>query len=333
MSSHPWRSFRPWISAWGARETNASVVSRAFRWAGCATWSATKEQPPQARSGYAPPDCRVRGHVRRVEGAVDDQLAAAVEQVEQAGRAIRAVELVLLLHGHPRHPAALGGQRVAGPRVLLLLHEQLLPRGDPLLRRDDRGGVHQSLLLLQVLVDDIEQAAPQGALAIHPVGRLAEHVGFEREPVGPALDDARHDAGLLQDLQVLGDRRLGHAEAAGGVTDRRRACGQALDDAAADRVRERLERIVNHRVNDSRCYPAGPRLNMPAPHGRAGAERQAVEVAVAGDPERAGEPLGGVARNGPSRAFMGSGGTMWVRTRARAPASRAASAACCGLAW
>ena len=82
---------------------------------------------------------RVRGDVRRVEGAVDDQLAAAVEQVEQARRAIRAFELVLLLHRHPRHPAALGGQRVAGPHVLLLLHEQLLARGDPLLRRHDRG--------------------------------------------------------------------------------------------------------------------------------------------------------------------------------------------------
>ena len=41
----------PWTSAWGARETNASVVSRAFRWAGCATWSARNEQPTQARSG------------------------------------------------------------------------------------------------------------------------------------------------------------------------------------------------------------------------------------------------------------------------------------------
>src|SRR5215204_2915221 len=87
---------------------------------------------------------RVRGDVRRVEGAVDDQLAAAVEQVEQAGRAIRAVELVLLLHGHPRHPATRGGERVAGPHVLLLLHEQVLPRGDPLLHRDDRWRFLQS---------------------------------------------------------------------------------------------------------------------------------------------------------------------------------------------
>ena len=59
ISSHPWRSLRPWISAWGARETNASVVSLAFRWAGCATWSATIEQPTQARSGYEVPRAEV----------------------------------------------------------------------------------------------------------------------------------------------------------------------------------------------------------------------------------------------------------------------------------
>jgi hypothetical protein len=63
------RSFRPWISAWGAREANASVVSR----------------------------------------------------------------------------AALGGQRVAGAGVLLLLNEQLLAGGLPLLGRDDRRHVHRGL--------------------------------------------------------------------------------------------------------------------------------------------------------------------------------------------
>ena len=50
------------------------------------------------------------------------------------------VELVLLLDGQPRHPPALGGQRVAGAGQLLLLHEQLLARGLPLLG-DTIGGV------------------------------------------------------------------------------------------------------------------------------------------------------------------------------------------------
>ena len=120
------------MSACGAREANASVVSRAFRWARWATWSATMEQPMQACSGQPV-------HAGLEEGAVDDQLTAAVEQVEQARLALGPVELVLLLHGQPRHPPTLGGQRVTGAGQLLLLHEQLLARGLPLLRGDDRG--------------------------------------------------------------------------------------------------------------------------------------------------------------------------------------------------
>ena len=72
-------------------------------------------------------------HTGFEEGAVDDQLTAALEQVEQAHRAVGPVELVLLLHGEPRHPPAFGGQRVAGAGQLLLLDEQLLARGVPLL--------------------------------------------------------------------------------------------------------------------------------------------------------------------------------------------------------
>jgi hypothetical protein len=62
------------------------------------------------------------------EGAIDDQLTAAVEQVEQARCALRPVELVVLVHSQPRHPTPLGGQRVTGAGQLLLLDEQLLAR-------------------------------------------------------------------------------------------------------------------------------------------------------------------------------------------------------------
>src|SRR5207245_1428845 len=51
-------------------------------------------------------------HAGLEEGAVDDQLTAAVEQVEQARLAPGPVKLVLLLNGQPRHPPTLGGQRV-----------------------------------------------------------------------------------------------------------------------------------------------------------------------------------------------------------------------------
>jgi hypothetical protein len=46
------RAFNRAMSFCGAREANTSVVSRAFRCAGCATWSATIEQPTQACSGH-----------------------------------------------------------------------------------------------------------------------------------------------------------------------------------------------------------------------------------------------------------------------------------------
>src|ERR1700687_1320354 len=73
------------------------------------------------------------------EGAIDDQLAAALEQIEQAYTALGSVELVLLVHSQPRHPPALGGQRVTGAGQGLLLREELLARSLPLVLRHDRG--------------------------------------------------------------------------------------------------------------------------------------------------------------------------------------------------
>src|SRR5262249_44710949 len=78
-----------------------------------------------------------------------DQLPATLKQVEKAHRALRAVEAVLLLHRHPRHPAALGGQRIAGAGQLLLLDQQLLAGGIPLLRRYDRRSLHRCLSSLR----------------------------------------------------------------------------------------------------------------------------------------------------------------------------------------
>src|SRR5580693_8716355 len=81
-------------------------------------------------------------HPRLEEGAIDDQLGAALEQIEQAYLALGSVELVLLVHSQPRHPSAFGGQRVTGAGQGLLLHQELLARSLPLLLRHDRGCVH-----------------------------------------------------------------------------------------------------------------------------------------------------------------------------------------------
>src|SRR5688572_16867185 len=79
-------------------------------------------------------------HAGLEEGAIDDQLTAPLEHVEQACLAIGSVEFVLLLHGQPRHAPALRGQRITGSGQRLLLHEELLTRSLPLPRRYDRGG-------------------------------------------------------------------------------------------------------------------------------------------------------------------------------------------------
>src|SRR5206468_10297907 len=73
-------------------------------------------------------------HAGFEESAVEDQLTAALEQVEQARFALRSVELVILLYGQPRHPSTLGRQRVPGAGQGLPLHAQLLTRSLPLLR-------------------------------------------------------------------------------------------------------------------------------------------------------------------------------------------------------
>ena len=82
------------------------------------------------------------------EEAVHDQLASTFEQIEQAGRATRPLEAVVLLNGHPRHSAALGGQRVTSASQLLLLDQQLLASGVPLLWRHNRRHVHRLYLPL-----------------------------------------------------------------------------------------------------------------------------------------------------------------------------------------
>src|SRR5262249_17334472 len=76
------------------------------------------------------------------ESAIDDQLPAALEQVEQANLALWPLEFVRLLDGHPRHPPAFGGQRVTGAGQGLLLYEELLARSLPGIRRHDRRRVY-----------------------------------------------------------------------------------------------------------------------------------------------------------------------------------------------
>src|ERR687895_1654444 len=96
---------------------------------------------------------RVDVHVRIHEEPVHDELAAAVEELEQrrvpaAGRG----EAIVLLHAEHRHAAALGREGVTRAGVRLLPLEQRLARGAPLLRGDDvgLGGAHRGLRIVVV---------------------------------------------------------------------------------------------------------------------------------------------------------------------------------------
>jgi hypothetical protein len=62
-------------------------------------------------------------HTRLVEDAIDDQLTAAMEELEQTLFAVGSVERIDLLDGNPRHPPSLGSQRVTGAGQLFLLDE------------------------------------------------------------------------------------------------------------------------------------------------------------------------------------------------------------------
>jgi len=89
------------MSACGAREAHASVQMRQMR-------DLIGAQGAAAVGVIGPAE-----YPRLEEGAVDDQLTAALKQIEQAYLAFGTVELVVLLNCHPRHAPAFGGQRRA----------------------------------------------------------------------------------------------------------------------------------------------------------------------------------------------------------------------------
>src|SRR4030095_2329074 len=107
------------------------------------------------------------------EGAIDDQLPAALEQVEQTNLTLGPVELVLLLHRHPRHPSTLSGQRITGAGQGLLLHEELLARSLPLLLRHDRGCLHRDMPFRVLLVSLLACS--------HPMSPLSEFADAHRQ--------------------------------------------------------------------------------------------------------------------------------------------------------
>src|SRR6267142_3336611 len=94
----------------------------------------------------------VRAQRAAAAGVLGPAEHPCLEQGEQAYLPVRPVELVVLLHRHPRHPSAFGGQRITRTGQGLLFHEELLPRSLPLLLRHDRWFVHREMLFGLLLV-------------------------------------------------------------------------------------------------------------------------------------------------------------------------------------
>src|SRR6267142_2850189 len=94
----------------------------------------------------------VRAQRAAAAGVLGPAEHPCLEQGEQAYLPVRPVELVVLLHRHPRHPSAFGGQRITRTGQGLLFHEELLPRSLPLLLRHDRWFVHREILFRLLLV-------------------------------------------------------------------------------------------------------------------------------------------------------------------------------------
>ncbi len=81
----------------------------------------------------------------RVEHEVDeDQLAPALEHVEQVRLPLRALEDVLLVDLDHREPPPFGAQGIALPGKGLFLHEQRLAGGFPFVSGHDRRKAHAS---------------------------------------------------------------------------------------------------------------------------------------------------------------------------------------------
>src|SRR5260370_16477708 len=65
------------------------------------------------------------------ECAIDDQLPASLEQVEQANLTLGPAELVILLHQHPWHTPAFDGQRITGADETFILKQEQFPHTPP----------------------------------------------------------------------------------------------------------------------------------------------------------------------------------------------------------
>src|SRR6266540_2498021 len=93
-------------------------------------------------------------------------------------------------------------------------------------------------LPFQVLIEAVEALLPEAPVALEPVGGVLQRCPVQ--PRGPRLRRAssRDQPGVLEHLEVLGDRLEAHGEGFGELVDRGLAVGEPCEDRTACRVGE-----------------------------------------------------------------------------------------------
>src|SRR4051794_37397964 len=90
-------------------------------------------------------------------------------------------------------------------------------------------------------VEACEVLVPEPAIPLHPRGGLAQRAGLETAGTPLCGTAARDETGVLQDLEVAGNRREADLERLGELGHGRLTLGEPRQDGTARGVGERSE--------------------------------------------------------------------------------------------
>src|ERR1700722_11997987 len=86
---------------------------------------------------------------------LNDQLAAAGEQVAEGFPSVWPIENVRLLRSHPRQLASLTGKFIAGPGLFFLLDQKRLAGAQPFFARNDEVCLHNFSMSARTATSDV----------------------------------------------------------------------------------------------------------------------------------------------------------------------------------
>src|SRR5918997_1514086 len=111
-------------------------------------------------------------------------------------------------------------------------------------RSGGRCAGRRSSALLDVGPEPVQPALPRPAVVLDPPGRVLEARGAEAALARPADLGGDDEVDLLEDADVLLDAVERQPQGLGELADGGRSAAEALEDAAARRVREGEERAI-----------------------------------------------------------------------------------------